>query len=107
MMGKIGAEVFGVVSSAWVGILAVGESSVLTTSAIVATLGFAGLLVRQVMTAQQAVWQIARAFEERAESAEDREHYVRWQMESLRYRHGERVDDPGPYIPRRPAGATA
>lgn len=102
LIAKVGGEAIGLTFSAMMGVFAAGESAALTTSAIVAVLGFAGLLVRQVVAGQKAVWEIARAMETRAEAAEEREEFVRWQLEHVRFRHGERPTDPGPFVSRRP-----
>lgn len=107
MIAKMGGEILGATVSAVGGILAAGESAAITTSAIVAVLGFAGLLVRQVMTGQRAIWQIVAAKDREIQDEKDANHYLRWEMERLRYLYGERQVDPGPYTPRRPNVAPA
>lgn len=98
---KFVGEVGGAAGSAITAVLAVGESTPLTYSAIVAVLGFAGLLVRQIIVAQKAIWQIVAAKDVELAQRDDALHYVQWELESMRYRHGERQIDPGPYVPRR------
>lgn len=99
---KFLGEIGGAAASGIAGIMAVGESTALTASAIVAVLGFAGLLVRQVVLAQRAIWEIVAAKDQEKEAIQDENHYLRWELESMRFRHGERQIDPGPFIPRRP-----
>jgi len=94
-------EIGGAAISAITGVLAVGESTTLTAGAIVAVLGFAGLLVRQVVQSQQAIWQIVAAKDAEKADLQDTIHYLQWELESMRFRHGERQVDPGPFIPRR------
>ena len=98
---KFLGEIFGATTSAIAGVIAMGESTPLTAGAIVAVLGFAGLLVRQVVQSQQAIWQIVAAKDVEIREAQELNHYLQWELESMRYRHGERQVDPGPYIPRR------
>lgn len=100
---KILSEIVAATGSAVVGILAATDSTVITVTAIGAVLGFAGLLVRQVVVQQKAVWEIVTATKAEAESAKDEAHYAHWELEKLRYSYGERVIDPGPYTPRRDA----
>jgi hypothetical protein len=104
---KLGAEVLGAAASAILGIIAVGESTPLTYSAIVAVLGFAGLLVRQITANQKMYVEIVASKDIELAQRDDALHYLRWEMESMRYRYGERTVDPGPYAPRRPPGAPA
>ena len=104
---KMGGDVIGATISALVGILAAGDSTPLTYSAIVAVLGFAGLLVRQLSNTQKLYVGIVEAKDRELHERDDTIHYLRWEMEALRFRHGERALDPGPYIPRRPTGAIA
>lgn len=99
---KLGAEVAGAATSAIVGLLAVGESATLTGSAIIAVLGFAGLLVRQIVSNQRLYVGIVADKDREIAARDDDLHYLRWELESMRFRHGERQVDPGPYIPRRP-----
>lgn len=98
---KLLAEAMGAVGSAVAGIIAVGDSAALTTSAIVATLGFAGLLVRQIVLGQRASLTIIDLKDREIDRRDDELHYLRWELETLRYRHGERLTDPGPFIARR------
>lgn len=98
MIGEVGATSLSAVTA----VLAVGESTPLTYSAIVAVLGFAGLLVRQILQAQKAIWKIVAAKDAELAQRDDALHYVKWELESMRYRVGERQVDPGPYVPRRP-----
>lgn len=91
-----------------ISLLAVGESTTITYSAVAAVLVFAGLLVREVVKAQRAVWLIVEA-KDRQLAAKDAEmdevletkRYLRWELEKLRYTYGERTMDPGPYSARR------
>lgn len=99
---KLGAEVLGAVGSAIVGIVAAGESTTLTASAVVAVLGFAGLLVRQIVNNQKLYIGIIAGKDKEISDRDDIIHEIRWEMESMRYRIGERTIDPGPYVPRRP-----
>lgn len=97
---KLGAEVLGAAGSAIVGIVAAGESTTLTASAVVAVLGFAGLLVRQIVNNQKLYIGIVAAKDNEIAERVAEIHYLRWEIESMRYRHGERTIDPGPYVPR-------
>lgn len=105
ILAKLGGEIAGATTSAVVGIFAVSDNTALTVTAITAVLGFAGLLVRQVVVAQKAIWQIVSAKDARIAELEETDHYKSWEMEKLRFTYGERILDPGPYIPRKPAGA--
>lgn len=98
---KFLGEIGGAAASGIAGIMAVGESTALTASAIVAVLGFAGLLVRQVILAQKAIWEIVAAKDQEKAELQEANHYLQWELESMRYRIGERQVDPGPFIPRR------
>lgn len=115
MLAKLVGESAGIGASAATAIVAAGESLPLTYTALGATLVFTALLVRQ-LTANQRVyltilegkdyelaynaWQARR---DRWDDA-DRLAEARWEAEVVRWRHGERQTDPGPYVPRpRPA----
>lgn len=97
---KLGGEILGVTASALTGLLAVGESTALTSGAIVAVLGFAGLLVRQVTSNQKLYIGIVASKDHDLAERDETIRYLRWELESMRYRHGERQVDPGPYVPR-------
>lgn len=97
---KVLSEIAGASFSALVGIFAATDNTLITVTAITAVLGFAGLLVRQVVVAQKAIWEIVKAKESEAEAAKDEAHYAHWELERLRYAYGERVIDPGPYSSR-------
>lgn len=101
MIGKI-AEVVGATGAASAGIIAAGESMPITVTAIGAVLGFATLLVRSVTANQRVYVEIVAAKDREIADRDDTIHYLRWENESVRFRHGERDVDPGPYIPRRP-----
>jgi hypothetical protein len=99
---KLLIEITATVGSAITGIFAVGESTPLVVTSIGAVLGFATLLVRSVMANQRVYVDIVAGKDRELAQAFDQIHYLRWEAETLRYRHGERELDPGPYIPRRP-----
>lgn len=103
---KFLGEIAGAAASGIAGIMAVGESTALTASAIVAVLGFAGLLVRQVVLSQRAIWEIVASKDQEKADLQDANHYLQWELESMRFRHGERQMDPGPFVPRRPPTTT-
>lgn len=104
---KLGAEVAGASLSALAGLLAASDGdSILTGGAIVAVLGFAGLLVRQIVGNQRLYIDIVEGKDREIHERDETIHYLRWEMESLRYRHGERQVDPGPYTPRYPNAPT-
>lgn len=93
-------DIVGVAVSATVAIVtAAADTTIVTSGAVVAVLGFAGLLVREVVKQHRTLWEMI-------EAARDGEHYARWEVERLRFAYGDRAVDPGPYIPRRaPQGA--
>lgn len=99
------AEVAGAAGSAATGILAAGESTPLVVTSIGAVLGFATLLVRSVMANQRVYVEIVAGKDRELAERDDVIHYLRWENESIRFRHGERELDPGPYVPRRPPAA--
>lgn len=96
------AEAIGAVGASAVGIIAAGESMPITVTAIGAVLGFATLLVRSVTANQRVYVEIVAAKDREIADRDDTIHYLRWENESIRFRHHEREVDPGPYIPRRP-----
>lgn len=99
---KVLAEIAGAVGSAAAGILGAGaESLPLTGTAIAAVLGFATLLVRSVLSSQRVYVEIVASKDRELAERDDTIHYLRWENESIRFRHGERELDPGPYIARR------
>lgn len=104
LAAKVAIEAVGVVAGTAAGVFAVTDNTAITVTAITAVLGFAGLLVRQVTSAQKYVWQIVEAKDKRIEELEDHDHYMSWEMEKLRFTYGERIIDPGPYMPRTKAG---
>lgn len=101
VIAKLAGEVAGAALSALTGILAAGESTAITSGAIVAVLGFAGMLVRQIVGNQKLYIGIVAAKDSELIERDDTIHYLRWELESMRYRIGERQVDPGPYTPRR------
>lgn len=101
---KLGGEIFGTTVSAIIGVVTASDNGALTVTAIGGVLTFAGLLVRQVVKSQDAVWKINAAKDVRIEELEERDHYRSWEFETLRFRYGERQMDPGPYVPRVKAG---
>lgn len=103
-LAKIATEAAAMTASAVAGILGAADSNLaVTVTAITATLGFAGLLVRQVMASQKALWNIIRYKDEELETERDINHVLRWEADKLRYTYNETGIDPGPYRPRRPA----
>lgn len=99
---KIGAEaVAGAISGA-VAIFGLTDSTAITSGGLVALFGLGGVFVRQFSKGQRTYLEAYRLKEAEAELAKDETHYTHWEMERLRYSYGERVMDPGPYIPRRP-----
>jgi hypothetical protein len=101
---KVFAETAGFLGSGLAALLAAGaESAALTTSAIMAVLGFGGLLVRQIMAGQKMNVELIDREKIAHEATKDELHYVRWELESMRFRHGERLTDPGPFHARRPS----
>lgn len=103
VLGKIVADIAAMSIAAWVGIVVAAESTPIAVSAIVAVLGFAGLLVRLVVKAQQAVWDIVEAKNAEIDTLREDLHYSEWEKERLRFTYGERVVDPGPFVPRKAA----
>lgn len=109
LLVKALGEVAGVTGAALAAINgAVDNNTAITVTAIGAVLGFAGLLVRQVVLAQKAIWLIVKAKDEeiaehKATEGELREalRYSEWEKEKLRWTYGERNLDPGPYAPKR------
>lgn len=99
---KMAGEVAGAAGAAIMGILATGESTPLVVTGIGAVLGFATLLVRSVVANQRVYVDIVAAKDREVAERDDVIHYLRWENETIRFRHGERELDPGPYIPRRP-----
>ena len=99
---KAGIDITGAAASAILAIFAAGESTPITYSAIVAVLGFAGLLVRQIVNNQKLYIGIVAAKDAEITERVAEIHYLRWEIESMRFRHGERAIDPGLYIPRTP-----
>jgi hypothetical protein len=93
-------DIAGATGSALLGIIAAdGNNTAITITAIGAVLGFAGLLVRQVVQAQRAIWLIVRAKDEEIDRQREALHYSDWEKEKLRWSYGERPLDPGPYVP--------
>lgn len=82
-------------------VLAVGEDSTLTVGTTLGVIvAFGGLLVRQIVVQQKAVWAIVRSkdstiAELRAELAE-----TRWEREVARFEAGQRPTHPGDFIRR-------
>lgn len=100
---KMLGEIAGAGGSAVVGIFAAaGESTSLVVTAIGAVLGFATLLVRSVMANQRVYVEIVASKDREIAERDDTIHYMRWELDTIRFRHKEREIDPGPYIPRRP-----
>ncbi len=98
---KVGFEVTAATSSTLIGIVAVDESAPLMYGAFVAVFGFAGLLVRELVKAQRAIWQIVEAKDRQIADRDDVIHYLRWEHEKYRFEQGDRTMDPGDYHPRR------
>lgn len=112
MIAKLAAEVVLVAASGLTSLLAAVEGDTLVApTAVVAFIGFTGLLVRQV-TGNQKVYvdilagkdaelaALRKAYAQDVADRDDQVHYLRWEVETLRYRHGERLVDPGPFVPR-------
>lgn len=115
MMAKLVFEAVGLGASVCAWLIGVTEATPLTYGALAATLGFTGLLVRQITTNQKVYVAIVAAkdrelamkeWQHRRDRWDDAERLseARWEAEKLRYTYGERQLDPGPYVPRpRPA----
>ena len=99
---KLLGEICGIAGSAVTALVAAGDSVPLTGTAIVAVLGFATLLVRSVLANQHVYVEIVAQKDRELAERDDTIHYLRWENDSIRFRHGEREIDPGPYVPRRP-----
>lgn len=63
-------------------------------------LGLAALFIREFFKNQAATWAIAKERKNEVEELRDRLHYAHWENSVLRYRLGDRLSDPGPYVPR-------
>lgn len=101
MLARALVDVAGATGSAVVGIIAAEtNNTAITVTAIGAVLGFAGLLVNQVIRAQKAIWLIVRAKDDEIAGLRESLHYAEWEQQRLRWSYGERPTDPGPYSPR-------
>lgn len=103
---KVGVEVLGISASAIAAILAADDSTVITSGAVVAVLGFAGLLVRQIVGNQKLYIGIVASKDRDISERDEIIRYLRWELETMRYRIGERQIDPGPYVPRQTLPST-
>lgn len=82
-------------------ILAVGEDSTLTVGTTLSVIvAFGGLLVRQIVVQQRAVWGIVRAKDRQIRELRDELDEARWEREVARFDAGQRPTDPGPYYRR-------
>lgn len=88
-----------VASSAILG--AVGADGVAVASVLGIATGFAGLIVRQVIRNQNAIWDIVRSAQADAARERFQKEYAQWELDKDRFRHGER-EDPGPFVPSIP-----
>lgn len=102
VIAKLAAEVGLVAVSGMASILAASGDTAITYSAIVAFIGFTGLLVRQVVGNQRMFVGIVAAKDAQLAERQQTIDYLRWENETIRYRHGERELDPGPFTPRAP-----
>lgn len=100
---RLGADIAGASISAMVGVFAASDDSFITGGAIVAVLGFAGMLVRQIVGNQRIYIGIVEGKDREIREHAETIHYLRWEAETLRYQYGERAVSPGPYVPRHPA----
>ncbi len=81
--------------------------------------GFAGVLIQQILKYQKSVWDIVKEKDSTIKSKDaqlDQKdkvihardlmiNYLQWERESARFRAGERASDPGPYVSMEESGA--
>lgn len=111
VIAKLASELVLVLASGLASIFAAGGDQAIQYSAIVAFIGFTGVLVRQIVGNQRMFVGIVAAKDQQLAAQQATIDYLRWENETIRFRHGEREMDPGPFQPRKtappPEGASA
>ena len=80
---------------------AIGADGIAVGTVLGIAAGFAGLIVRQVIRNQNAIWDIVRSAQADAARERFQKEYAQWELDKDRFRHGER-EDPGPFVPSIP-----